>query len=66
MTADDIRRMALDFPETSESSHQGLPDLRGRCKTFSTRGYPGDDWAMVKLTPEQQECTKADGRRQME
>ena len=31
------------------------PDFRVRGKIFATLAWPGEDWAMVKLTPEQQE-----------
>lgn len=54
MTADDFRRMALSFPETTEQAHMKHPDFRVRGKIFATLGYPDDKWAMVKLTPEQQ------------
>jgi hypothetical protein len=30
------------------------PDFRVQGKIFATLGYPGDEWGMVKLTPEQQ------------
>jgi hypothetical protein len=55
MTADDFRRLALSFPETSESAHMGHPDFRVAGKIFATLAHPDRDWAMVKLTPEQQE-----------
>jgi hypothetical protein len=32
----------------------GHPDFRVRNKVFATLGYPDKEWAMVKLTPEQQ------------
>ena len=34
----------------------GHPDFRVRGKIFATLGYPDGKWAMVKLTPEQQEA----------
>ena len=55
MTADDFRRLALSFPETVESGHMGHPDFRVAGKIFATLAHPDQDWAMVKLTPEQQE-----------
>jgi hypothetical protein len=55
MTTDQFRRMALSFADTVESAHMGHPDFRVRKKIFATLGYPGDGWAMVKLTPAQQE-----------
>lgn len=55
MTPQDFRRMALTLPETSEESHMEHPDFRVGGKIFATLGYPRSGWAMVKLTPEQQE-----------
>ena len=53
MNADDFRRLALRFPETSEQSHMGHPDFRVGGKIFATLG-PKEEWGMAKLTPEQQ------------
>lgn len=36
------------------------PDFRVRGKIFATLGYPDRKWAMVKLTPDQQEVFVAD------
>src|SRR6266481_10118436 len=55
MTANDFRRLALSFPETSEKSHMDHPDFRVAGKLFATLGYPDKDHAMVKLTPLEQE-----------
>jgi hypothetical protein len=55
VTADDFRRMALDFPETAEGAHMGHPDFRVRGKIFATI-WPDDGWGMVKLTLEQQKA----------
>lgn len=55
MTANEFRRLALSFPETSEKSHMDHPDFRVAGKLFATLGYPDDGWAMVKLTPLEQE-----------
>jgi hypothetical protein len=52
--SDDFRRIALSLPEAKESAHMGHPDFRVRGKIFATLGFPGDEWAMVKLRPEQQ------------
>jgi len=54
MTADHFRRLALSFPETSESRHMHHPDFRVRGNIFATLGYPSERWGMVKLTPAQQ------------
>ena len=75
MTANDFRRLALSLPETEERAHMDHPDFRVAGKIFATIGYPEDGWAMVKLTPIEQEmfvkaqpavfnpCTGAWGRR---
>jgi len=55
MTPGEFRRLALSFPETSEKSHMDHPDFRVAGKLFATLGYPDDGWAMVKLTPLEQE-----------
>ena len=55
MTADQFRDLALNLPEAVEVGHMGHPDFRVRNKIFATLGYPKADWAMVKLTPDQQE-----------
>jgi len=54
MTPDDFRRLALSFPEATESAHMDHPDFRVCGKIFATMFYPSKDWAMVKLSPEQQ------------
>ncbi|PYU71210.1 MAG: hypothetical protein DMG49_09755 [Acidobacteria bacterium] len=55
MTPSDFRRLALSFPETEERAHMDHPDFRIAGKIFATLGYPDDGWAMVKLTPVEQE-----------
>lgn len=55
MTIEEFRRLALSFPETSESAHMNHPDFRVRGKIFATLHYPDEQWGMVKLPPEQQE-----------
>jgi hypothetical protein len=60
VTPAQFRRIALSFPETSESAHQNHPDFRVAGKVFATLGYPDKKWAMVKLTPEQQQVFIAD------
>jgi len=55
MTAEEFRKMALSLPETAEAAHMGHPDFRVGGKIFATLSPPGEGWAMVKLTPEQQE-----------
>jgi hypothetical protein len=55
MTADDFRRIALEFPGASESSHMGHPDFRVNGKIFATLHYPDESWAMVKVPVEHQD-----------
>lgn len=55
MTAEEFRKMALSLPETVEAAHMGHPDFRVGGKIFATLSPPGQGWAMVKLTAEQQE-----------
>jgi len=55
MTANEFRRMALSFPDAIEAAHMGHPDFRVGGKIFATLAYPRTDFAMVALTPEQQE-----------
>jgi hypothetical protein len=55
MTADDFRRIALDFPGASESAHMGHPDFRINGKIFATLHYPDESWGMVKLPVEHQD-----------
>lgn len=54
MTVDEFRRSALSFSGAEERSHMSHPDFRVGGKIFATLGYPDKEWAMVKLTPEQQ------------
>ena len=56
MTLEAFRRLALSMPEATEVGHMGHPDFRVRGRIFATLGYPDEGWAMVKLTPEQQEA----------
>jgi len=54
MTATEFRKLALSFPEAIESSHMHHPDFRVRGKIFATLGYPDNNSAVVKLTPDEQ------------
>ena len=54
MTETDFRRLALGFPEATESAHMDHPDFRVRGKIFATLGYPDMGVGMVKLFPDQQ------------
>ena len=55
MTAEEFRKTALSLPETWEAAHMSHPDFRVGGKIFATLSPAGQGWAMVKLTPEQQE-----------
>jgi hypothetical protein len=54
MTTNDFRELALSFPEAVESAHMCHPDFRVGGKIFATLGNPGKEWAVVKLTPDEQ------------
>ncbi len=54
MTAEEFRAIALSLPDTVESSHMNHPDFRVRGKIFATLGYPGCEWGVVGLTPDEQ------------
>ncbi len=55
MTPNDFRKLALSFPETAERAHMNHPDFRVAGKLFATLSYPNKEWAMVKVTPIEQE-----------
>ena len=54
MTPNEFRELALSFPEAIESAHMHHPDFRVGGKIFATLGYPDEDSAMVKLSPDEQ------------
>jgi hypothetical protein len=54
MTINEFRKMALEIPGAIEQSHMNHPDFRVGGKIFATLGAPDNNWAMVKLAPEQQ------------
>lgn len=56
MTEATFRELALSLPEAVESAHMNHPDFRVRKKIFATLRYPSAEWAMVKLTPAQQQA----------
>jgi hypothetical protein len=55
MSADEFREIALSLPEAIEAAHVNHPDFRVRGKIFATMGFPDEAWAVVKLTPDQQQ-----------
>jgi hypothetical protein len=54
-TPSDFRRIALSLPQSEERKHMNHPDFRVTGKIFATLAYPNKQFAMVKLTPTQQE-----------
>jgi hypothetical protein len=54
-TPSDFRQIALSLPETAQRKHMNHPDFRVAGKIFATLAYPNKQFAMVKLTPLQQE-----------
>ena len=54
MTPNEFRELALSFPEVIESAHMHHPDFRVGGKIFATLGYPDENSAMVKLSPDDQ------------
>jgi hypothetical protein len=54
MTSNEFRELALSFPEAIESAHMHHPDFRVGGRIFATLGYPNEDSAMVKLSPDEQ------------
>jgi hypothetical protein len=57
MTEEDLVALALSLPEAAESAHFGKRDFRVRGRIFMT--LPGDDFCVVKLTPDQQRMALA-------
>jgi hypothetical protein len=54
MTPNEFRKLALSFPEVIESAHMRHPDFRVGGSIFATLGYPDQDSAVVKLSPNEQ------------
>jgi hypothetical protein len=54
MTPNEFRELALSFPKAIESAHMHHPDFRVGGKIFASLGYPDEDSAMVKLSPDEQ------------
>ena len=54
MTPNEFRELALSFPEAIESPHMRHPDFRVGGRIFATLGYPDENSAMVKLSPDKQ------------
>ena len=54
MTPNEFRKLALSFPEAIESAHMRHPDFRVGGRIFATLGYPNENSATVKLSPDEQ------------
>jgi hypothetical protein len=54
MTPNEFRERALSLPEAIESAHMHHPDFRVGGKIFATLGYPDENSATVKLSPDEQ------------
>jgi hypothetical protein len=55
MTREEFRRIALALPEAIEGAHQGGPDFRVGKKIFATFGPRDPNFAVVKLSPGDQD-----------
>jgi hypothetical protein len=62
MTPAAFGKIALSLDGAVEGAHGGHADFRAGGKVFATLGYPGKDWGMVKLAPEQQMLVAASPR----
>ncbi|HEX4004783.1 MAG TPA: MmcQ/YjbR family DNA-binding protein [Acidobacteriaceae bacterium] len=54
MTPEAFRKAALHLPDAEEREHMHHPDFRVGGRIFATLGYPSEEFAMVKLFPDQQ------------
>ena len=61
MTVATFRRLALGLPEAVEGAHMGHADFRVGGKVFASLG-PDQDWAMVKLGPDDQADLIGEGK----
>ena len=55
MKTDGFRSIALELPGAVESAHMNHPDFRIGGRAFASLGYPDEAWAMVALTPAEQD-----------
>ena len=60
MTPAQFRRLALAFPDVAEGSHMGHADFRVGKRIFATLGYPDDRFAVLMLTPADQDLVVRD------
>ena len=60
MTPAGFRRLALSFPEAVEGAHMGHADFRVGGRIFATLGYPSARFAVVMLSPQDQDLIVRD------
>jgi len=60
VTPAEFRRLALRLPEAVEGGHMGHADFRVGGRIFATLGYPSDRFAVVMLTPQDQDLVVRD------
>ena len=60
MTAAEFRHVALSFPDVVEGAHMGHADFRIGGRIFATLGYPNDRYAVVMLSPQDQDLVIRD------
>jgi hypothetical protein len=60
MTPAQFRRLALGLPDVVEGSHMGHADFRVGNRIFATLGYPDDRFAVVMLSPADQDLLVRD------
>ena len=60
MTPAEFRRLALRLPEAAEGAHMGHADFRVGKRIFATLGYPNERFAVVMLSPQDQDYLMRD------
>jgi len=60
VTPAEFRRLALRLPEVVEGTHMGHADFRVGGRIFATLGYPNDGFAVVMLSPQDQDLIVRD------
>ena len=60
MTPAEFRKLALRLPEAVEGAHMGHADFRINGRIFATLGYPNDGFAVVMLSPQDQDLIVRD------
>ena len=60
MTPAEFRRLALRLPEAIEGAHMGHADFRVGGRIFATLGHPTDEFAVVMLSPQDQDLIVRD------